>query len=40
MWRSGLEKTEFKQYLAVEKVQVCDRLHLKNWHWAIETFEK
>jgi len=40
MWRSGLEKPEFKLYLAVEKVQVCDRLHLKNWHLAIETFEK
>ena len=40
MWRSGLEKPEFKLYLAVEKVQVCDRLHQKNWHLAIETFEK
>ncbi|MEG3976489.1 ribosomal protein S18-alanine N-acetyltransferase [Microcoleus sp. herbarium8] len=26
MWRSGLEKPEFQQYLAVEKVQICDRL--------------
>ncbi|MEG4630727.1 ribosomal protein S18-alanine N-acetyltransferase [Microcoleus sp. AR_TQ3_B6] len=40
MWRSGIEKPEFKLYLAVEKVQICDRLHLKNWHLASETFEK
>jgi ribosomal-protein-alanine N-acetyltransferase len=39
MWRSGIEKPEFKQYLAVEKVQVCDRLHQKNWHLAIDSFE-
>ena len=39
MWRSGLEKPEFKQYLAVEKVQICDRLHQKNWHLAIDSFE-
>jgi ribosomal-protein-alanine acetyltransferase len=39
MWRSGIEKPEFKLYLAVEKVQVCDRLHLKNWHLAIDSFE-
>jgi len=39
MWRSGLEKPEFKLYLAVEKVQVCDRLHQKNWHLAIDSFE-
>ena len=39
MWRSGLEKPEFQQYLAVEKVQMCDRLHQKKWHWAIENFE-
>ncbi|MEG4024053.1 ribosomal protein S18-alanine N-acetyltransferase [Microcoleus sp. S13C4] len=39
MWRSGIEKPEFKQYLAVEKVQICDRLHQKNWHLAIDTFE-
>ncbi|MEG5141058.1 ribosomal protein S18-alanine N-acetyltransferase [Microcoleus sp. A6-C6] len=26
MWRSGMEKPEFKEYLAVEKVQICDRL--------------
>ncbi len=35
MWRSGLEKPEFQRYLAVEKVQMCDRLHQKKWHWAI-----
>ncbi len=35
MWRSGLEKPEFQRYLAVEKVQMCDRLHEKKWHWAI-----
>jgi len=39
MWRSGIEKPEFKLYLAVEKVQVCDRLHQKNWHLAIDSFE-
>ncbi|MEG5162576.1 ribosomal protein S18-alanine N-acetyltransferase [Microcoleus sp. AT3-A2] len=39
MWRSGLEKPEFQQYLAVEKVQICDRLHQKNWHLAIDIFE-
>ena len=38
MWRSGLEKPEFQQYLAVEKVQICDRLHQKNWHLAIDKF--
>ena len=39
MWRSGIEKPEFKLYLAVEKVQICDRLHQKNWHLAIDSFE-
>ncbi|MEG3861865.1 ribosomal protein S18-alanine N-acetyltransferase [Microcoleus sp. herbarium12] len=39
MWRSGLEKPEFQQYLAALKVQVCDRLHQKKWHWAIDTLE-
>ncbi len=39
MWRSGLEKPEFQRYLAVEKVQMCDRLHEKNWHLAIAIFE-
>ncbi|MEG4057594.1 ribosomal protein S18-alanine N-acetyltransferase [Microcoleus sp. Pol7_B2] len=39
MWRSGIEKPEFLQYLAVEKVQMCDRLHQKNWHLAIDCFE-
>ncbi len=39
MWRSGLEKPEFQQYLAVEKVQICDRLHQKNWHLAIDIFD-
>ena len=39
MWRSGLEKPEFQQYLAVEKVQICDRLNQKKWHWAIDNFE-
>ena len=39
MWRSGIEKPTFKLYLAVEKVQVCDRLHQKNWHWAINSLE-
>ncbi|MEG4251131.1 ribosomal protein S18-alanine N-acetyltransferase [Microcoleus sp. Pol10D4] len=39
MWRSGLEKPEFQQYLAVEKVQICDRLHQKNWHLASDIFE-
>ena len=39
MWRSGIEKPEFKLYLAVEKVQVCERLHQTNWHLAIDSFE-
>ncbi|MEG3839887.1 ribosomal protein S18-alanine N-acetyltransferase [Microcoleus sp. herbarium14] len=39
MWRSGLEKPEFQQYLAVEKVQMCDRLYQKKWYWAIDSFE-
>ncbi len=39
MWRSGIEKQEFPQYLAVEKVQICDRLHQKNWHLAIDIFD-
>jgi ribosomal-protein-alanine N-acetyltransferase len=39
MWRSGIEKPEFKLYLGVEKVQVCERLHQKNWHLAIDSFE-
>ncbi|MEG4856250.1 ribosomal protein S18-alanine N-acetyltransferase [Microcoleus sp. K1-B6] len=38
MWRSGLEKPEFQRYLTVEKVQMCDRLYQKNWHWAIDKF--
>ena len=39
MWRNGIEKPEFLQYLAVEKVQMCDRLHQKKWHLAIDGFE-
>ncbi|MEG4119460.1 ribosomal protein S18-alanine N-acetyltransferase [Microcoleus sp. N9_B4] len=39
MWRSGQEKPEFQRYLAVEKVQMCDRLHQKNWHLAIDSCE-
>ncbi|WP_377474706.1 MAG: ribosomal protein S18-alanine N-acetyltransferase [Microcoleus anatoxicus] len=39
MWRSGLEKPEFQQYLAALKVQMCDRLYEKKWHWAIDNFE-
>ncbi|MEG4368830.1 ribosomal protein S18-alanine N-acetyltransferase [Microcoleus sp. B4b_D2] len=39
MWRSALEKPEFQRYLAVEKVRMCDRLHQKKWHWAIDIFE-
>ena len=35
MWRSGLEKPEFQQYLAVEERQMRDRLYQKKWHWAI-----
>ena len=38
MWRSGIEKPEFKQYLAVEKVQICDLLHQKKWHLASDKF--
>ncbi|MEG4517358.1 MULTISPECIES: ribosomal protein S18-alanine N-acetyltransferase [unclassified Microcoleus] len=37
MWRSGLEKPDFQRYLADEKVQMCDRLHQKNWHLAIDS---
>jgi [ribosomal protein S18]-alanine N-acetyltransferase len=33
MWRRGLEKPEFQQYLAVEKQEMCDRLHQKNWQF-------
>jgi len=39
MWHNSLAKPEFQQYLAVEKVQMCDRLHQKKWHWAIDNFE-
>ncbi|MEG4594607.1 ribosomal protein S18-alanine N-acetyltransferase [Microcoleus sp. F8_C2] len=39
MWRSGIEKPEFQQYLAVEKREMRDRLYQKNWHWAIDSFE-
>ena len=39
MWRSGLEKPEFQQYLANEKVKICDRLIQKNWQWAIDSSE-
>ncbi|MEO6860082.1 MAG: ribosomal protein S18-alanine N-acetyltransferase [Microcoleus sp.] len=36
MWRSGIEKPEFQQYLAVEKVQICDRLRRKNGQESID----
>nr|WP_255699002.1 ribosomal protein S18-alanine N-acetyltransferase [Tychonema sp. BBK16] len=36
MWRSGIEKPEFQQYLAVEEQEICDRFHEKNWHLAID----
>ncbi len=39
MWRSGLEKPEFQRYLAVEKVQMCDRLYQKKWDLAIDSFD-
>ncbi|MEG5098757.1 ribosomal protein S18-alanine N-acetyltransferase [Microcoleus sp. AT13-A6] len=39
MWRSGLEKPEFQRYLADEKREICDRLHQKNWHLAIDIFD-
>jgi [ribosomal protein S18]-alanine N-acetyltransferase len=39
LWRSGIEKPEFQQYLANEKVKICDRLHQKNWQGSIDTFE-
>jgi [ribosomal protein S18]-alanine N-acetyltransferase len=29
MWRSGLEKPEFQQDLAVQKQEICDRLYQK-----------
>jgi [ribosomal protein S18]-alanine N-acetyltransferase len=31
MWRSGLEKPEFQEYLAIQKQEICDRLRQKNW---------
>lgn len=39
MWRSGIDKPAFQLYLAVDKVQICDRLRQKNWHLAIDTFD-
>ncbi|MEG4082891.1 ribosomal protein S18-alanine N-acetyltransferase [Microcoleus sp. POL10_C6] len=39
MWRSGLEKPEFQRCLTVEEQEMYDRLHQKNWHWAIDSFE-
>lgn len=36
MWRSGLGKPAFQQYLAVEKVEMRDRLYQKKWHWAMD----
>ena len=39
MWRSGLEKPEFQEYLAGKKRQMRDRLQQKKWHWAIDTLE-
>ncbi|MEG4800121.1 ribosomal protein S18-alanine N-acetyltransferase [Microcoleus sp. ARI1-B5] len=39
MWRSGIEKPEFEQYLAIEKQQICDRLLQKNWQPSIDSFE-
>lgn len=39
MWRSGLEKPEFQQYLANEKVKICARLKQKNWQGSIDTLE-
>ena len=39
MWRSGIEKPEFQQYLANEKVKICDRLIQKNWQGAIDSSE-
>jgi [ribosomal protein S18]-alanine N-acetyltransferase len=39
MWRSGIEKPEFQQYLAVEEQKICDRLYQKNWHLAIDSLE-
>jgi len=38
MWRSGIEKPEFQQDLAVEKQKICDRLRRKKWHLAIDNF--
>ncbi len=39
MWHSSLGKPEFERYLAVEKVQMCDRLYEKKWDLAIDSFE-
>lgn len=39
MWHSSLGKPEFQRYLAVEKVQMCDRLYEKKWDLAIDSFE-
>ena len=32
MWRSGLEKPEFQEYLAVEEREMRDRLRRNKWH--------
>ncbi|MBE9094285.1 ribosomal protein S18-alanine N-acetyltransferase [Tychonema sp. LEGE 07203] len=39
MWRSGLDKPEFQEYLAVEEREMRDRLHEKKWDLAIDIFE-
>jgi [ribosomal protein S18]-alanine N-acetyltransferase len=31
MWRSGLEKPEFREYLAGEKEKICDRIRQNNF---------
>jgi [ribosomal protein S18]-alanine N-acetyltransferase len=39
LWRSDIEKPEFQQYLANQKVKICDRLQQKNWQGSIDSFE-
>ncbi|NJR22526.1 MAG: ribosomal protein S18-alanine N-acetyltransferase [Richelia sp. CSU_2_1] len=31
MWRSGLEKPEFQEYLESKRQEICDRLRRKKW---------
>ncbi|WP_293354772.1 MULTISPECIES: ribosomal protein S18-alanine N-acetyltransferase [unclassified Microcoleus] len=39
LWRSDIEKPEFQQYLANQKLKICDRLQQKNWQGSIDSFQ-